>query len=354
MATLNSPRQTTVRQLFALSMNRCAFPSCSTPIVMPDSGTIVGEVCHIRAQNPEGPRYDSNQSDEERHGFENLVLMCGVHHKIIDARENAQTYTVEALIEIKSSHEQAARESGDIPDAPPSVIAALTLTATVYESGATHMDFSNAVFKVGGEGGLLAGQGGQGGVLKIVGMSLPPSVIEEMGIDGRGGDGRAPGAGGGGGGAIIFEGRSATNSDIADGLKVPLFFPASSCESNPNGLLYALGFGWSHCGVLGLPWEIRLDIGALVEVGTIEANTLLRLEITARDPSGADLALGTVDVPVHTTRDLINRTAISRSVNLVAQSEGIYELGIRSGEFDLARFPFEVRLMTEPPRNTLS
>lgn len=324
-------------------MNRCAFHGCTTPIVMPDSGTIVGEVCHIRAQNPEGPRHDSNQSDEERHGFENLVLMCGVHHKVIDAKENAHTYTVEALLEIKRSHENAARESGVVPEASSTIIAALTLTGSVYESGSVHMDFKNAVFKVGGEGGLLAGHGGHGGVLKIVGMSLPPSVVEEMGIDLRGGDGQAPGAGGGGGGALVFEGRPVTDSDIANGLQVPLFFPATHCEANPNGLLYALGLGWSHCGVPAIPWEIPITIGALVDVGTIETNTLLRLDVTSQNPSGAEHVLGTTDVPVHAYRGQINRTCVTQSVKLLVETVGIYELRLVSGGFELARFPFEVQ-----------
>lgn len=223
---LDRPRESTVRQLFALSMNRCAFRGCPTPIVMTESGTIVGDVCHIRAQSINGPRYDQDQSDEERHGFENLVLMCRVHHKVIDAPENLDTYTVEALLEIKHAHESEARESGQEPDAPPNVIAALMLTATVYESGAVHMDFSNTTFRVGGEGGLLAGGGGSGGVLKIVGIaSLPPSVEEKVTIDLRGQDGRAPGAGGGGAGVLIFEGREVTEADVADGLQVPLFSP---------------------------------------------------------------------------------------------------------------------------------
>lgn len=212
-------------------MNRCAFPECPTPIVMADSGTIVGEVCHIRAQNREGPRHDPHQSDEERHGIENLVLMCGVHHKVIDT--DTQTYTVEALLEIKRAHESASLASGVEPEAPASVITALTLTATVYESGSVHMDFNNAVFKVGGEGGLLAGHGGHGGALTIVGMQLPPSVVEEMGIDLKGGDGQAPGAGGGGGGALIFEGRPATDADIASGLKVPLFSRHPTVKPTP-------------------------------------------------------------------------------------------------------------------------
>jgi formylglycine-generating enzyme required for sulfatase activity len=66
---------------------------------------VTGEICHIEAQNPQGPRYNSKQGDEERHGFDNLVLMCGDHHKVIDA--DPATYTVERLCEIKAQHEKS-------------------------------------------------------------------------------------------------------------------------------------------------------------------------------------------------------------------------------------------------------
>jgi hypothetical protein len=48
-------------------------------------GTITGEICHIRARNEGGPRFDVTQSEGERHGFENLVLLCRRHHKMVDA-----------------------------------------------------------------------------------------------------------------------------------------------------------------------------------------------------------------------------------------------------------------------------
>jgi hypothetical protein len=79
------PSEKTVKRLFALSRNRCAYPKCETPIVH-SSGTITGEVCHIKAQSTGGPRFDSKQSDEARHSFENLLLLCSVHHRIVDDR----------------------------------------------------------------------------------------------------------------------------------------------------------------------------------------------------------------------------------------------------------------------------
>jgi hypothetical protein len=101
------PSERTVKRLFALSRNRCAYPKCDTPIVH-SSGTITGEVCHIRAQSAGGPRFDPRQSDEARHAFENLLLLCSVHHRIVDDRPD--TYTVQLLADMKEMRERG----GDI------------------------------------------------------------------------------------------------------------------------------------------------------------------------------------------------------------------------------------------------
>jgi tetratricopeptide (TPR) repeat protein len=98
---VSGPTIATIKRLFAVSGDRCAFPGCTLPLVVGE--VVTGEVCHIKAQSPDGPRYDPDQSDTERHGFDNLVLMCGDHHKVIDA--DAETYTVEELRRIKAKHE---------------------------------------------------------------------------------------------------------------------------------------------------------------------------------------------------------------------------------------------------------
>jgi len=97
------PSVATVKRLFAVSGNRCAFPGCALPLVDEASGKVTGRICHIRARSPEGQRYDAGQSEKKRHGFANLVLMCPVHHDVIDS--DAETYTVERLLEIKARHE---------------------------------------------------------------------------------------------------------------------------------------------------------------------------------------------------------------------------------------------------------
>jgi len=97
------PSRPTMKRLFAVSGNLCAFPKCSTPLVDPLSGSIVGEICHIKGDKPGAARYDSAQTNEQRHGFDNLILLCNVHHKIVDDDDTA--YTVERLCQMKHHHE---------------------------------------------------------------------------------------------------------------------------------------------------------------------------------------------------------------------------------------------------------
>ena len=106
---MKSPTKETIKRLCAVSRNRCAFPNCEIPVAE-DSGTFTGEIAHIRGSSANGPRFDSEQADKERHSFENLILLCGRHHRIIDAE--VEKYTVARLLEIKHNHEN---ESQEIP-----------------------------------------------------------------------------------------------------------------------------------------------------------------------------------------------------------------------------------------------
>jgi hypothetical protein len=106
MGKLTGPTIVTIKRLFAVAGNRCAFPQCTQPLV--HSGKVTGRACHIKAAKPGGPRFDRTQTDEQRRGFDNLVLMCPVHHDVIDADPLA--YTVAQLTQMKGDHE--ARHAG--------------------------------------------------------------------------------------------------------------------------------------------------------------------------------------------------------------------------------------------------
>ncbi|MBO7747924.1 hypothetical protein I8J29_27405 [Paenibacillus sp. MWE-103] len=106
MTTTTAPTPSTVKMLFAVSSNQCSFPTCTNPLV--DGKKVTGRICHIKARSEGGPRYDPTQTNDERRGFDNLLLMCPIHHDIIDS--DVDSYTVERLQEIKKKHESAATE----------------------------------------------------------------------------------------------------------------------------------------------------------------------------------------------------------------------------------------------------
>lgn len=93
----------TIKKLFAMSGNECAMPGCKVEILS-ESGVLLGEICHINARSKKGPRFDPSQSNEERNGYGNLLILCPNCHKIIDSREDL--YPAEALREIKRIHEE--------------------------------------------------------------------------------------------------------------------------------------------------------------------------------------------------------------------------------------------------------
>jgi hypothetical protein len=67
-----------------------------------EGNSIIGEICHIRAARPNGPRHDPEQSAVDRHAHDNLILLCGRHHKVVD--DDPEAYTVERLLKMKADH----------------------------------------------------------------------------------------------------------------------------------------------------------------------------------------------------------------------------------------------------------
>jgi len=127
------PSERTIKRLFAVSGNRCAFRRCTATLIQGE--TVVGEICHINGVKPGSPRFDDRQTAAERHDFANLILMCGTHHTVIDDDEEA--YTVERLVKLKAEHEKGA-EAFPFEDDFVQHAAQLLLTqniASSYQSG---------------------------------------------------------------------------------------------------------------------------------------------------------------------------------------------------------------------------
>ncbi|MEV6560882.1 HNH endonuclease signature motif containing protein [Nocardia sp. NPDC051756] len=125
--------------LWARAHNSCAV--CKTTLILDgnqgDRESVVGDEAHIVARSKGGPRAGLiSSSDLDK--YENLILLCKVHHKQVDDQPN--TYTVEHLRQLKADHErwshaklgEPARDGGRTdrrPVAPPTPAGRVLLTA---------------------------------------------------------------------------------------------------------------------------------------------------------------------------------------------------------------------------------
>lgn len=112
MSSATGPTLSTIKKLFAVSRNCCAFPKCTEPLVQ--ALTLVGEICHIRGRKAGAPRFDPSQAPQERHSADNLLLLCPLHHKIVDDDDVA--YTIERLLSMKRDHESSATSTDELSD----------------------------------------------------------------------------------------------------------------------------------------------------------------------------------------------------------------------------------------------
>lgn len=94
-------------KLFARSGNLCAFDGCGRILVAHESDgrpVLLGEIAHIVGESPNGPRGTSSMTTAERNRYENLLVLCNVHHQLVDSAPN--TYSVERLRAMKADHEK--------------------------------------------------------------------------------------------------------------------------------------------------------------------------------------------------------------------------------------------------------
>jgi hypothetical protein len=96
-----------IKLLYGLAAGRCAFASCRKKIILPeisdDKTKQIGEIAHIVAHSPDGPRGDENFPVDKLDRYENLILLCPTCHKLIDAQPSR--FTIDMLRQIKADHE---------------------------------------------------------------------------------------------------------------------------------------------------------------------------------------------------------------------------------------------------------
>lgn len=98
----------------------CSNPACRKPTVgphcEPDKSLKTGEACHIRAAATGGPRYDFNQTPEQRGAIENAIWLCTECSTRID--KDVSSYPVETLVVWKRIHETWIKSGGIVPSLP--------------------------------------------------------------------------------------------------------------------------------------------------------------------------------------------------------------------------------------------
>ena len=94
--------------LWAKAAGRCEYTGCNKPLI----GDLIsgaedrnfGFVAHVVAETPTGPRGDVARSALLRNDVNNLMLMCHVHHKLIDV-DQVEQHPEQRLIAMKVAHE---------------------------------------------------------------------------------------------------------------------------------------------------------------------------------------------------------------------------------------------------------
>ncbi|WP_143662033.1 hypothetical protein [Streptomyces glaucescens] len=154
----------TLKLLFG-SASHCAYPGCSQPLVFKDRDrlTVVAQIAHIRSEKLNGPRHDPDYDKELLDTFENLLLLCGVHHLPVDQHESV--YTVEELEEWKEAQTaQAGRRLSSQEF--------LEITRQLQQAVAELTDVNLDVLTVGG-------RGVEGMHILMAPLSAAPSLVTD-------------------------------------------------------------------------------------------------------------------------------------------------------------------------------
>jgi hypothetical protein len=99
--------------IWGRAAHRCAFEGCRKWLEVDDGvvsePSLIGQIAHLVAEEPNGPRGDSSLTPEQRDAYPNLILLCSEHHKFVD--DHPDDYSVDRLRQMKEAHEGWVRSS---------------------------------------------------------------------------------------------------------------------------------------------------------------------------------------------------------------------------------------------------
>jgi hypothetical protein len=92
-----------IKKLWGLSAGRCSHPGCDEPCIrfLTADPTVIGEMAHVIASSPAGPRGVPDGGDNT---YENLILLCPTHHTEVD-KAPPGTFPPATLLGWKRQHE---------------------------------------------------------------------------------------------------------------------------------------------------------------------------------------------------------------------------------------------------------
>lgn len=102
----------TAKLLWGRAAGTCSNPTCRTDltILLKDGrGFNVGEMAHVIASSPTGPRGVGTSGSDE---YQNLILLCPTCHRVVD-KAPAGTYSAAMLHQWKQDHEKSVRSNGN-------------------------------------------------------------------------------------------------------------------------------------------------------------------------------------------------------------------------------------------------
>lgn len=96
--------------LWAGAAGICSFPDCDTKLITTQEHVVnpyaIGEMAHIKGENPGSNRHDPTLDHRLVNDYRNLILLCPNHHTEIDKKVNEDTFTFAQITQFKLDHEK--------------------------------------------------------------------------------------------------------------------------------------------------------------------------------------------------------------------------------------------------------
>ncbi|MHC5229203.1 hypothetical protein ACYSNW_13050 [Enterococcus sp. LJL99] len=154
------------KQLWLSSGGYCY--KCKNPLITRE-GVYIGKIAHIEGEKPNSARFNKKQSEEQKSGFDNLIVVCGNCHDEID-KGDIQEYSVEYLKKLKTKHENKMK---DIME---------TFTVTVGNHDYTAPQNLNAYYR---NAGLTTNEIEQSRSIELKEISTLLEILDTLSIETR-------------------------------------------------------------------------------------------------------------------------------------------------------------------------